>query len=81
MDKKEVARKLRVAAILAAMILTELVLAAIPAGIVAAALVPLAERERGYFAIGGEWLAVAITLCSAYCAVHLWLCKKLCEEG
>lgn len=81
MDKKEASRSFRLAATLAIMLLVELAVSAIPAGILAAALIPLAEQERGYFAIGGEWLAVAATLCCTYCAVHLWLCKKLCKEG
>ena len=41
----------------------------------------MARELRGYAAVGGEWLLVALIFCGAYCATHKWVCNKIFEEG
>lgn len=64
-----------------ALFLFEILVAAAPAIIVAAILLPIAQRERGYTAIGSEWLAISATFCITYSIFHLWICKKIFKEG
>lgn len=60
--------------------LFELAVAAAPAGIVAALLVPIGLRERGYWAIGGEWLLIAVIFIAAFAIIHNAVCNTLEEE-
>lgn len=74
-------RKEKVMKAWAFILLTELLVSAIPAGIAAAFLVPLAKEIRGYTAVGGEWLLIAVIFCGTYCVLHKWVCDKVFEEG
>lgn len=62
------------------LILLELVAAAAPTVILAAFLLPFAQRERGYAAMGSEWLIIAATFCITYSIVHWRICKKIFKE-
>lgn len=55
----------------------ELIAAATPAAVLAAILVPAAYAQRGYHAIGGEWLAIAAVFCVGYTAIHRRICDKI----
>ena len=74
-------RKVKMAEAWTLVFLMELFVAAIPAGIAAAVFVAMARELRGYAAVGGEWLLVALIFCGAYCATHKWVCNKIFEEG
>ncbi len=63
-----------------ALVLVEMVVAAASAGVVAAIFVPMGYRERGYWAMGGEWLLVGAVFIAAYTVIHKAVCDKL-EEG
>lgn len=63
-----------------ALFLFEIVTAAAPATLAAAILLPLARWERGYEAMGSEWLAIAATFCITYSIVHRWICRKIFKE-
>lgn len=54
--------------------------AAAPTTLLAAILLPFARRERGYEAMGSEWLAIAATFCITYSIVHRWICRKIFKE-
>lgn len=60
--------------------LLELATAATPTILLAAILLPFARRERGYEAMGSEWLAIAATFCITYSIVHRWICRKIFKE-
>ncbi len=78
--KKKHHKARRIAAICSAWvlaILTELVVAAIPARAAAAFLLPMGYKERGGPGFGGEWIVIMLLFCGTYTAVHYWLCKKL----
>lgn len=62
------------------LLLVELFLSAIPTVITAAAVLPLAYAERGYAAIGSEWLIIAVVFCAAYAAIHNKICNTIFEE-
>lgn len=62
------------------LMLFELAVAAAPAGITAAVLVPLARTQRGYWAIGGEWLLIAAIFIVAFSAIHNAVCNTLEED-
>lgn len=59
--------------------LAELVAAAVPAVLMASALVPAGYVARGYPAIGGEWLAIGAVFTIAYAVIHSIVCSKLEE--
>ena len=59
----------------------ELLAAAAQTALVAAIAIPVAFSQRGYFAIGGEWLLIAITFCGAFCIIHKQVCDRIFEEG
>lgn len=61
-------------------LLVEAVIAAAPAAVVATVVLPLAYEQRGYMAMGGEWLMIAATFCGAFYAIHQWICDKIYEE-
>lgn len=65
----------------AALILFEIFFATVPAGILASILLPLVKRERGYTAIGGEWLLILAVFYITYSIIHWWICKKIIKEG
>lgn len=60
-----------------AVYLFEIFVAAVPTVITAAILVPAALRERGYFAIGGEWIAVGIVFYTSYAIIHNAVCDAI----
>lgn len=62
------------------LILLELLVAATPTIILAAILLPFVYRERGYEAVGSEWLMIAATFCITYSIVHKRICEKIFEE-
>lgn len=41
--------------------------------------IPAAYRQRGYYAVGGEWLLVMFAAAISYTIYHKWLFKKLEE--
>ncbi len=55
--------------------------AAVPSALAAAVLLPFARWERGYSAMGSEWLVIAVIFCIAYCAIHRRVCNKIYKEG
>lgn len=61
--------------------LLEIAAAAVPAALAAAALLPWAQRERGYTAMGSEWLIISVVFCIAYCIIHRRICDKIFKEG
>ena len=61
-------------------ILLELAAAAAPTIILAAILFPFAYRERGYAAMGSEWLMIAATFCITYSIVHKRICEKIFRQ-
>lgn len=58
----------------------ELLVAAIPALVLAAVLIPATYDARGKAGMGGEWLAIGIVFWLAYTAVHKWVCKRIFEK-
>ena len=60
--------------------LFELFVAAVPTAMLAAILLSLTLMERGYIAMGSEWLAIPAAFCITYSIFHLWICKKIFEE-
>lgn len=62
------------------LLLVELFLSAIPTAITAAVVLPLAYAERGYVAIGSEWLIIALVFCIAYAVIHNKICNAIFEE-
>lgn len=61
------------------LLLVELVVAAVPAALVALMLIPAGYAARGGPAIGGEWLAIGATFTVAYAVIHNFVCNKLEE--
>lgn len=59
----------------------ELLAAAAQTALVAAIAIPVAFSQRGYFAIGGEWLLIAIAFCGAFFLIHKQVCDRIFEEG
>lgn len=57
-------------------------LVAIGGGAVAAIfIIPVGITQRGEFAVGGEWLGIALAACITYRFYHAWLFKILDEGG
>ena len=42
-------------------------------GMTGTKLIPMAYQARGYFALGGEWMAVLAVSSAAYLALRLWI--------
>jgi len=61
-------------------LVTELLLSAVPAALVAAELLPLAHAERGRMAFGGEWLAVVLVFGIAFYAIRTEVCNRTKKE-
>lgn len=88
MTRQEVRRRkrrrqsLRRAAAWTVVFTAELLAAGLQAGAVAAILIPLAHKLRGYSsAVGGEWLLIGILFCGAFFIIHKQVCDKIFEEG
>ncbi len=64
----------------ALLVLIEIAAAAAPAILLTVILVPIARAERGYEAIGGEWLAIGVVFCIIYTAIHNRICDKIFKE-
>lgn len=79
--KRKRRQRLRQIGAWTALFLVEILAAAVPTAILAAILLPLAQRERDYIAVGSEWLAISATFCITYSILHLWICKKIFKEG
>lgn len=47
--------------------------AAAAGGVAGAKLVPMAYQSRGYFALGGEWMAVLAVSAIVYLTAYLWM--------
>ncbi len=56
-------------------IAVELILAAAPAALTAAIIVPMVQRVRGYEAIGSEWILVGLVLYYTFSHIH----RKTCD--
>ncbi len=65
----------------AILILCELLVATIPAAVVAKVLLPLGRAARGYASFGVEWLVAAAVFCIAYALAHKYACDRIFEEG
>lgn len=76
-QRRRAKRRAQRAAAWALVYLFEIVAAAVPTAIAAAVLIPLAEAERGYSAVGGEWLAIAFVFYISYAAVHNAICNAI----
>ena len=72
-------RALRTAA-WALVYLFEILTAAVPTAIAAVVFVPWAAHERGYFAVGGEWVLVAFVFFVCYVLIHNAVCDTLYGE-
>lgn len=70
-------RKAKRAAAWALVYIFEVLMSAVPTAITAAVLIPWAAAERGYYAAGGEWLAVAFVFYISYVAIHNAVCDKI----
>lgn len=81
MRKKERLKK-RTLQIAASMVLffSEITVASLAGYIVSLWAIPAAYRQRGYDAIGGEWLLILTVAVTAYTIYHKWLFKKLEEQ-
>lgn len=65
-----------------ALILLEILFAAVPTAGAAAVFLPLAYAERGYMAMGSEWLIIAAVFCITYRITHNRVCDKIFgQEG
>lgn len=53
--------------------IVEMMGAVLVTAIAAAILIPAAYAERGYFAVGGEWLVLMLIAIAAYSAIHNYL--------
>lgn len=58
----------------------ELILSLAPAALLMAILLPMVYRDRGYFAFGGEWLAISIMFCTTFKAVNDWFYDMIFGE-
>lgn len=76
-QKRIVKRKAERAAAWTIICAVEIILAAIPTAVLAALVVPFATALRGYFAYGGEWLAVLVAFYLAYFYIHKRVCDKI----
>ena len=63
------------------LLVAELFAAAVPSALVAAVLLPFAWWERGYAAMGSEWMAIYVVFCITYCIIHRRVCNKIYKEG
>ena len=70
-------RKAQRAAAWTLVYLFEILIAAVPTAISVAIFVPWAAAERGYFAVGGEWLIVALVFYISYVFIHNAVCDAL----
>lgn len=70
MKKKRLSRKAKRIGAIFALFAIELTTALAAGGITYAALAPIAYRERGYFAFGGELLLAYIVAMAAYMVMH-----------
>ena len=59
------------------LIFCELLVATIPAAVVAEVLLPLGRAARGYASFGVEWLVVAAVFCIAYALAHKYACDRI----
>lgn len=78
-EKRRRRRKAQRMGLWALLFLAELVVAAVPATLVALALIPTGYAARGGPAMGGESLAIAVTFTVAYAVIHNFVCNKLEE--
>lgn len=60
--------------------LFEMLITAAAVAVAGSVVLPLAYMERGYWAIGGEWLVLMLVAMAAYTAVHNYLFSRI-EEG
>lgn len=60
-----------------ALIMLEILIAAVPTAGVAAVFLPLAYAERGYMAMGIEWLIIAAVFCITYSIAHKRACDRI----
>ena len=81
MRQSKLRRMVKRAAVWAVLIAGEALVAALPAAILAVLLVPTAYMERGYHAIGIEWVIVGLAFCGCYVGVHRWVCDRIFDEG
>lgn len=55
----------------------EIMAAAAAAGMTAAIMIPLARAERGYDAVGGEWLVIGGVMILTFYLIHRGVCNKV----
>ncbi len=73
-------QKWRCAALWAALILAELMVAAAPAVTTAVLLIPALIKQRGRLAYGSEWILVTLIFCLMYRTVHELVCDRIFGE-
>lgn len=78
--RKQRTRKIKRAMAWAVLIAFELAMAAVPAAIMAALLLPIVYAERGGAAIGGEWLLLIVVFCWTFGTVHNKICDRIYGE-
>lgn len=78
--RRRARRKCRCALAWMVVIAVEVAIAAAPAALAGTLLIPLAYAERGYFAIGGEWLGIAFLFCASYALLHRKVCDLIFGE-
>ena len=61
---------------IAVLFVTEIVAAAAAGTLAAIPLLPLAYRERGGWAVGGEWLLILAAAVFGYALYHRWLFRE-----
>ncbi len=64
----------------ALVILVELLVSAVPAGIVVALFLLIDFKPCGGLGLIAEWLVISLLFCGTYTAVHYRLCRKLFEK-
>lgn len=78
--KQKRRRQMKLVAVWAVVYLVEILMAAAPAALTAAVLIPITLGRRGQFAVGGEWLLIAIIFCLSFWKVHNAVCDRVFGE-
>lgn len=78
--RKRRKRKLQQAGAWFTLILVEVLISAIPATVLAAFILPALQSERGYYAVGSEWIFISLIFCGTFYKIHEKVCDKIFEE-
>lgn len=58
-------------------ILIESIVALLPSTLFAAVILPLAYAQRGYYAVGGEWMIIYCIFVMTFTSVHYLTCNEV----